>query len=330
MTSEKSRLRSRNLLPPRGRFAPSPTGELHLGNARTALLAWLQVRAAGGSYVLRVEDLDAGRVRAGYMEAQLEDLRWLGLDWDEGPDRGGPFAPYEQSRRAALYEEAIARLREQGLIYPCFCSRKEVAEAASAPHGPQDEGPVYPGTCRELSAEEVARRGRTRRASLRFRVPSGEIRFSDLLQGDQVSHPAAETGDFVIRRRDGVAAYQLAVVVDDHAMEISDVLRGADLLSSTARQLLLYYALGLSPPRWIHVPLLLGPDGDRLSKRYGGASLAGLREMGVPPEEVVGWLASTCGLAAAGERLHPRDLVDRFSLEALPREPTRPDWVPWD
>jgi glutamyl-tRNA synthetase len=313
----------------RGRFAPSPTGELHLGNARTALLAWLHARASGGAFVLRVEDLDAGRVRPGYMEAQLADLRWLGLDWDEGPDVGGRFAPYEQSRRQELYEAAIGELTARGLVYPCFCTRREIAEAASAPHGPQDEGPVYPGTCSALSAGEVARRARARTDALRFRVPPGELRFVDLLQGEQVARPAAETGDFVIRRRDGVAAYQLAVVVDDIAMEITDVVRGADLLSSTARQLLLYTALGKPPPRWLHVPLLLGPDGERLSKRHGATSLAGLREMGVEPAAVVGWLASTCGLAEEGERLLPRELVDRFSLERIPQGPTRPSALPW-
>ena len=313
----------------RGRFAPSPTGELHLGNARTALLAWLHARAAGGAFVLRVEDLDAGRVRPGYQEAQLADLRWLGLDWDEGPDVGGRFAPYQQSRRQDLYEAAIARLTAQGLVYPCFCTRKEIAEAASAPHGPQDDGPVYPGTCRALGAAEVARRARARTDALRFRVRPGEVRFADLLQGEQIARPEAETGDFVIRRRDGVAAYQLAVVVDDIAMEITDVVRGADLLSSTARQLLLYSALGKPPPRWIHVPLLLGPDGERLSKRHGATSLAGLREMGVQPAAIVGWLASTCGLAAEGERLLPRDLVGRFSLDLIPRGPTRPASLPW-
>jgi glutamyl-tRNA synthetase len=313
----------------RGRFAPSPTGELHLGNARTALLAWLHARAGGGAFVLRVEDLDAGRVRPGYMEAQLADLRWLGLDWDEGPDVGGRFAPYEQSRRQELYEAAIGELTERGLVYPCFCTRKEVAEAASAPHGPQDEGPVYPGTCSALSAGEVARRAQARTEALRFRVPPGEVGFTDLLQGEQRVRPEAETGDFVIRRRDGVAAYQLAVVVDDIAMEITDVVRGADLLSSTARQLLLYAALGKPPPRWIHVPLLLGPDGERLSKRNGAASLAELREMRIEPAEIVGWLASTCGLAEEGERLLPRDLVGRFSLDLLPRIPTHPARLPW-
>jgi glutamyl-tRNA synthetase len=263
------------------------------------------------------------------MRAQLADLRWLGLDWDEGPDVGGAFGPYEQSRRQYLYEEAIETLAARGLVYPCFCSRREVAAVASAPHGPQDDGPVYPGTCRELTAEEARRRGGIRAASLRFRTPPTEIHFTDLLQGEQAARPAEQTGDFVIRRRDGVAAYQLAVVVDDIAMEISDVVRGADLLTSTARQLLLYSALGEPPPHWVHVPLLLVPDGERMSKRHGATSLTALRELGVPPEEVVGWLAVSCGLAPPGERLLPGDLVDCFSLDTIPREATRPAALPW-
>ncbi|HEV2130547.1 MAG TPA: tRNA glutamyl-Q(34) synthetase GluQRS, partial [Longimicrobiaceae bacterium] len=258
----------------RGRFAPSPTGELHLGNLRTALLAWLQVRAAGGSFVMRIEDLDQGRVRPGMMEAQLADLRWLGLDWDEGPDVGGAFGPYLQSQRQERYEAALRRLAEQGLLYECFCSRKDIAAALSAPHGPAEEGPRYPGTCRESSAEERAGTP----AALRLRVPPGEVCFQDLLFGRLCFAPAEETGDFVVRRKDGIAAYQLAVVVDDAAMEITHVLRGADLLSSTARQLLLYDALDLPPPEWLHVPLLLGPDGERLSKRHGAVTLREVRE----------------------------------------------------
>jgi glutamyl-tRNA synthetase len=314
---------------PRSRFAPSPTGDLHLGNARTALLAWLQARAAGGAFVMRVEDLDEGRVREEYIGTQLADLRWLGLDWDEGPDVGGESGPYLQSQRLELYEEAIQRLTARGMVYECFCSRREVAAAARAPHGPEDEGPVYPGTCRDRTYEQARRRGPKRAASLRFRVPEGELRFTDLVQGEQVVRPEEELGDFVIRRRDGVPAYQLAVVVDDIAMAITDVLRGADLLASTARQLLLYAALGSAPPRWIHVPLMLAPDGERLSKRHGATTLGALRARGVAADEVVGWLASTCGLARTGERLSPAELVQRFSLDRLPQNPTRPARLPW-
>ncbi|MEW5929756.1 MAG: tRNA glutamyl-Q(34) synthetase GluQRS [Gemmatimonadota bacterium] len=303
----------------RGRFAPSPTGRLHLGNARTALLAWLHARAAGGRFVMRVEDLDRGRVRPGYMEAQLDDLRWLGLDWDEGPDVGGPHAPYVQSERQADYAAALARLEAAGLLYPCFCSRKEIAAAASAPHGPADEGPRYPGRCRERP-RQPGDEGRA--AALRFRVAPGAVGFRDLLQGDVAFDPEAETGDFVVRRKDGVAAYQLAVVVDDAAMGITHVVRGADLLPSTARQLLLYRALGLAPPEFLHVPLMLGPDGERLAKRHGAVSLAELREAGVSPVRATGWLASTCALAEPGEEVEAGGLVGRFAVERLPREAT--------
>ena len=267
---------------------------------------------------MRVEDLDRGRVRPGIMEAQLEDLRWLGLDWDEGPEVGGPYTPYLQSERRELYREALRCLDEQGLLYACSCSRREIAEAASAPH-PGEEGPRYPGTCRE-------RVGDVNRApegvALRFRVSPGPVEFQDGMHGSIRFHPAEETGDFVVRRKDGIAAYQLAVMVDDAAMEITHVLRGDDLLSSTARQLLLYDALGLLPPAWIHVPLLLGPDGERLSKRHGSVSLRGAREAGVRPEVLVGWLAATCGLAERGEELSARELIPRFDLGRLPREPT--------
>jgi glutamyl-tRNA synthetase len=302
----------------RGRFAPSPTGELHLGNARTALLAWLQVRAAGGVLVMRVEDLDPGRVRPGLMEAQWADLRWLGLDWDEGPDMGGALGPYIQSQRAPLYDAALQRLEAAGQLFACRCSRKDIAAASSAPHGPDDEGPRYPGACRETPVETLAGRP----TALRFRAPPGPVVFEDLLYGVTTFHPAEETGDFVVRRKDGVAAYQLAVVVDDAAMRITHVLRGADLLPSTARQLVLYRALDLEPPAWLHVPLLLGPDGERLSKRHGSVTLREAREAGATPEQVVGWLASTCGLAEPGEHCSPRDLIGRFSPERLPREPT--------
>ncbi|HEU0297879.1 MAG TPA: tRNA glutamyl-Q(34) synthetase GluQRS, partial [Longimicrobium sp.] len=255
----------------RGRFAPSPTGALHLGNARTALLAWLHARAAGGAFVMRVEDLDAGRVRPGIMERQLDELRWLGVDWDEGPDAGGPFAPYVQSARQPMYDDALRRLAERGLLFACTCSRRDIAQAASAPHA-GEEGPRYPGTCRARLADptvpSLLAHGRGELA-LRMRVEPGAVCFGDGVMGDCCFDPAAEGGDFVVRRRDGAAAYQLAVVVDDAAMRITHVVRGADLLSSTARQLLLYRALGLSIPEFLHVPLMLGPDGERLAKRHG-------------------------------------------------------------
>ncbi|HEX9399868.1 MAG TPA: tRNA glutamyl-Q(34) synthetase GluQRS [Anaeromyxobacter sp.] len=306
---------------PRGRFAPSPTGPLHLGNARTALISWLAARAAGGAYVMRVEDLDGPRVRPGLEGRILDELRWLGIDWDEGPDVGGPSAPYRQSERAPAYAAALARLRALDLVYPCFCSRAEIAAVAQAPHGPSDEGPRYPGTCARLDAAEAARRTAARRPAWRFHAAPGKVRFHDGLHGAQEVDVAAQVGDFVVARADGVPAYQLAVVVDDAAMAVTDVVRGDDLLPSTGRQLLLYAALGLPPPRFAHVPLVVGDDGERLAKRHGALSLGELRERGADPLAVVGLLAELSGLASAGARLAAADLVAGFSLDLLPRGP---------
>lgn len=305
----------------RGRFAPSPTGPLHLGNARTALLAWLHARAAGGRFVIRVEDLDAGRMRPGVMEAQLADLRWLGLDWDEGPDVGGPFGPYLQTERQDGYRAALGHLASAGRLFACLCTRRDLAAAASAPHV-GEEGPRYPGTCR---ARGIAASGDGLAAApgeaLRFRTDPGPVCFHDLLHGHVCFDPGTETGDFVVRRKDGVAAYQLAVVVDDAAMRITHVVRGADLLASTARQLLLYRVLGLDPPVFLHVPLLLGADGARLAKRHGSVTLAEARAVGARPEEVLGWLAATCGLSEPGEALSAAALVPRWDVARLAREP---------
>jgi len=308
-------------MPYRGRFAPSPTGPLHLGNARTALVAWLAARAAGGAFVMRVEDLDGPRVRPGLEARILEELAWLGLDWDEGPDVGGPFGPYRQSERLARHAGVVSRLREAGLAYPCFCSRSEVAAAAHAPHGPSDDGPRYPGTCRDLSAAGREERARTRRPAWRFRVPQGPVAFEDQVHGPQSTDVAAAVGDFVVARADGVPAYQLAVVVDDAAMGVTDVVRGDDLLPSTARQLLLYRALGLAAPRFAHVPLVVGLDGERLAKRHGAVSLGELRSRGADPRAVVGLLAALSGLVPAGARAAPRDLVAGFDLARIPRAP---------
>jgi glutamyl-tRNA synthetase len=304
----------------RGRFAPSPTGPIHLGNARTALLSWLAARSARGAYALRVEDLDGPRVRPGLEARILDELRWLGLDWDEGPDLGGPLGPYRQSERLPRYAQALDRLRGEGLVYPCFCSRSEIAAASQAPHGASDEGPRYPGTCGALGPGEIARRATTRRPAWRLRVVPGEVRFEDGVHGSVAFEVAREVGDFVVARADGVPAYQLAVVVDDAAMAITDVVRGDDLLSSTARQLLLYRALALPAPRFAHVPLVVGEDGARLAKRHGALSLGELRERGADPRSVVALLADLSGLAV-GRRAEPRELVGAFRLGALPRAP---------
>jgi glutamyl-tRNA synthetase len=299
----------------RGRFAPSPTGDLHLGGARTALVAWLAARAAGGALVLRVEDLDRARAVPGATERILEDLRWLGLVWDEGP--------FVQSERTSLYAEAVARLMRAGRAFECFCSRAEVARAATAPHGPSDDGPRYPGTCRGLTAEErVARRAAGRRPSVRFLVNQDTVTWVDRVYGEARDRVDEQVGDFVIVRADGVFAYQLAVVVDDIAMGITEVVRGDDLRGSTARQILVYRALGATPPGWLHVPLVLGPDGARLSKRHGAIGVRALREAGASPERVIGRLAETLGLAAPGEAIDAASLVARFDPARLPRTPT--------
>ena len=271
----------------RGRYAPSPTGDLHLGNLRTALLAWLFARSAGSEFAMRVEDLDTGRVREEYVGRQLDDLAALGLDWD------GPAV--RQSERLGLYEEAIARLDAEGLLYPCFCTRREIREAASAPHGSLPEG-AYPGTCRELTAaERRAREAAGRPPALRVRA-------------------AGHTDDFVVRRNDGVPAYNLAVIVDDAAQGVEEVVRGADLASSTPRQLLLADLLELEPPRsYVHVPLMLGPDGTRLAKRHGAVTLGDQLADGRTPEEVRTELARGLGLATADEEVVPlEELLRRF------------------
>jgi glutamyl-tRNA synthetase len=296
----------------RSRLAPSPTGALHAGNARTFLLTWLHVRAAGGTLLLRIDDLDGPRVRGGAAAQALDDLRWMGLDWDEGE------GVLVQSERAAVYDEALARLAAAGLVYPCVCTRAEVASAASAPHG--SEGPPYPGTCRGRwcdAAESEVATGRP--AALRFRVPEGDVAFEDDFAGPQRFRPAAETGDFVVRKANGTAAYQLATVVDDAASRVDTVIRGDDLLPSTARQILLQRALGLPHPRWVHFPLVVGPDGRRLAKRHGDTTLRTLRATGWTPEELVGRLAEMSGLASPGERAAPRDLLPRWSLGRVPR-----------
>ena len=302
---------------PRGRYAPSPTGTTHLGNASTALLAWLSVRSRRGAYVIRMEDLDRPRVVAGAADAILRDLRWLGLDWDEGPDASGPYAPYVQSERGAHYEAAFERLRAAGLVYPCFCSRKDIQSAASAPQAPGDEA-HYPGTCRDLPRSEVARRVASGRAhAWRFRVdPAGILPFTDLVRGRYEADPGS-IGDFVVRRADGVPAYQLAVVADDIAMNLSEVVRGDDLLPSTIRQLLLYRALGASPPAFAHVPLLLGDDGVRLSKRHRGVTLHELRDAGESAEAIVGRLAHRHGLRETAAPVAARELVEGFDLAVL-------------
>jgi len=298
----------------RGRYAPSPTGNLHLGNLRTALLAWLFVRCADGQFVLRIENLDRPRVRSEASERMLFDLRWLGLDWDEGPDIGGPYAPYFQGERQEMYTSCLQRLLDKDLIYPCYCSRAEIAHAASAPHG--DEGPRYPGTCRNLTqAQRRQHEAHNRRPSLRFRVDDERtVSFTDLLVGPIEQQVQQTIGDFIVCRSDGIFAYQFAVVVDDALMHMNQVVRGIDLLQSTARQILLFEALGFPVPTFAHVPLLLDEQGKRFSKRTQSAGLEPLRASGATPEQIVGQFASGCGLADKGELLSASKLAQQYKL----------------
>jgi glutamyl/glutaminyl-tRNA synthetase len=288
----------------RGRLAPSPTGLLHAGHARTFWIAAQRAFSHRGQLILRNEDLDAARCRTEFVETMFEDLRWLGIEWDEGPDCGGPCAPYTQSERISFYREALRKLREAGLIYPCTCSRREVSHAASAPNDGDDE-PIYPGTCRPTHAGEVARATRIRdygvddaapQMSWRFRVPDGEeICFTDLRLGPQRWIAGRDFGDFIVWRRDDVPAYQLAVVVDDAAMRITEVVRGADLLKSTARQILLFRALNLTPPHYFHCDLVRDENGMRLAKRHDSLSIRRLRSMGCNPEAVrTGHISTHC------------------------------------
>lgn len=295
-----------------GRFAPSPTGVLHLGNARSFLLAWLSVRAQGGELRMRIEDLDGPRVRAGAEQECLEDLTWLGLDWDGTLVR--------QSEHQQPYRQALDHLLETGRAYVCTCSRKEVEQAASAPHV-GEEGPIYPGTCRERYPDPQAiLADQDQAAAIRFHAPPGEVRFHDGFLGPQSIDVARDLGDFVIAKRDGQAAYQLAVLIDDVAMGITEVLRGDDLLTSAARQIQLAEALDLQAPQYLHVPLVVGPDGRRLAKRHGDTSLKAFRDAGVAPEEILGWLAASCGLQETAAPLTATAMLPHYDLQALPRQ----------
>jgi glutamyl-tRNA synthetase len=288
-----------------GRFAPSPTGTLHVGNLRTALAAWLFARSQDARYLVRMEDLDSGRVRDRFYDEQLHDLAAIGLDWD------GPVV--RQSERIALYEEAVAALRERGLIYECWCTRAEIREAASAPHGSLPEG-AYPGTCLHLTAAQRAEREASGRPpALRVRADGATVAFDDRLAG----HYEGVVDDFVVRRNDGAYAYNLAVVVDDADQGIGEVVRGVDLLDSTPRQLWLGARLGLRAPRHAHVGLVLGPDGTRLAKRHGAVTLADRAALGQDADDVRDELAASLHLCARGEQLTPAQLVERFSVGDL-------------
>jgi glutamyl-tRNA synthetase len=297
--------------PPVARLAPSPTGAQHVGNARTYLIAWLSARAQRGTVHLRIEDIDSPRIKPGAAVEAIEDLRWLGLDWDG--------APAVQTARLAAYEGALQALQAKDLVYPCTCTRADIEHAASAPH-PEHEGPVYPGTCAGIKVADRAALT-NKPIAWRFRVSKVGPEFVDGLHGPTLIDLRNVGGDFVVWKSVGVPAYQLAVVVDDAAFGVTEVVRGDDLLTSTPRQLLLYEALGWKPPRFIHVPLVVGADGRRLAKRHGDTRLAALREAGVAPQAVLGLLAWSCGWISKIEPMQIAELLPLFRLETIPREP---------
>ena len=306
----------------KGRFAPTPSGQMHLGNALSALLCWLSVRSQGGRLLLRVEDLDLQRTSPAFTQDILQDLAWLGLSWDEGPSAGpggkaaGENGPYLQSLRSDFYAGCLRRLDARHLLYPCFCSRAQL-HAATAPH--QSDGSyVYGGRCRSLT--KAQRQAQNRPGAVRVLVPDETISFTDGCQGPYSQNLAENCGDFILRRSDGVYAYQLAAPADDGAMGVTEVVRGRDLLSSTPRQIWLMRQLGYTPPRFCHTPLLLAADGRRLSKRDGDLSLAALRQRGVKPEDLVGHLAHLCGLLPTPRPVSAAQLAPSFCWENVRRE----------
>ncbi len=297
----------------RVRFAPSPTGRLHVGNARTAVFNYLFARARGGTLVLRIEDTDAARSTAEFRDEQMDDLRWLGVAWDEGPDEGGDFGPYLQSARLDLYQDHVKRLTEAGLTFKCYCTDEEL-EADRRYLLTRKLPPRYVGRCRDLSpAEQRQKEAEGRPAAIRFRVPDQGLSFTDLIRGE-VAWPSGTAGDFVLLRADGTPTYTLAAVVDDALMEISHVIRGEDHLTNTARQLLLYKTLGYAPPVFAHHSLLVGPDRQKLSKRHGATSVREFRETGVLPEALTNYLCFLGGGLAGGEFFVPEDLARAWDL----------------
>ena len=306
------------------RFAPSPTGAIHLGNARTALFNWLAARASGGRFVLRIEDTDAERSRPEHVAALLRDLRWLGLDWDAGPEAEGDAGPYYQSQRGGIYADYYARLEADGRAYPCYCTSEEL-EAARRAQRARGEPPRYPGRCRNLSAEDRERlAAEGREPTLRFRVEAGEIAFADLVRGRQ-SFQGEEIGDFIIRRSDGTPAFFFTNAVDDALMGVNRVLRGEDHLTNTPRQMLILDALGLPSPEYGHISLLTGDDGAPLSKRGGSRSLAELRAAGYLPEALTNYMARLGHPIEAGDLFGLDDLAGHFAVERLSRAPARFD-----
>ena len=304
---------------PVGRLAPSPTGAQHVGNARTYLVAWLSIRSRGGRVILRMEDIDSPRIKSWAAAEAIDDLRWLGLDWDEGPDVGGPHGPFVQTQRLDRYVAGLEHCQAAEQAYPCTCTRADIVAAASAPHLGQ-EGPKYPGTCATRTASDADNFAGIPFA-WRFRMPHTESKFMDLVAGDQRSSLADDLGDFVISKTDRAPSYQLAVVVDDHEMEVTEVVRGDDLLPSTFRQLALYEFFGWEPPKFAHVPLVVGPDGRRLAKRHGDTRLSEIRKRGLGPEKLLGLLAWSCGLRTTADPTTAAELVAGFDLSQITSGP---------
>jgi len=306
----------------RGRFAPSPTGALHLGNARTFLLTWLSIKSQGGEIVLRIEDLDHPKVKPNTIKEAVDDLQWLGLTWDEGfSSEIQPYKPYIQSQRTQIYKEALEKLIEKDLVYPCICSRREIEESQSAPH--DGESPKYLGECKNRfktweEAEKILPDNRI--PIWRFKSSDKDICFDDGFMGINKFNNAQLFGDFAIARHQYGAGYMLAVVVDDALMEITEVVRGNDLLDSTPRQLEIYKALNLKAPSFIHVPLVVAPDGRRLAKRHGDTRISTLRKADNSPEKIIGLLAYWCGWAEFGDELTAQELISRFSWKTLKPE----------
>lgn len=303
-----------------GRLAPSPTGALHLGNARTFLLAWLSVRQQAGTLILRMEDIDSPRVKPSARKSTLDDLRWLGLDWDFGPDVGGPHQPYTQTERAQIYVEQLRTLIDREWVYPCICSRAEIVRSASAPHESLD-GPIYPGTCSTRQAIDAQRLNEADFA-WRWRASNSTIHLTDAVHGQLMRNIARELGDFVVARGSGWPAYQLAVIVDDYLMGVTEVVRGDDLLASTFRQIDLLTRLGWPIPAYAHVPLIVGPDGRRLAKRHGDTRLSFFREQGIRPTTIVGYLAWTFGALSSPQPLEARELLGCVEWSKLGKNAT--------
>lgn len=298
-----------------GRFAPTPSGRIHLGNILCAMLSWLSVRSQNGRYLLRIEDLDAMRCPRSLADVIEDDLTWFGIDWDDGGSKGGDS--WYQSTRSPIYDNYFEKLQQKGLIYPCFCSRAEL-HTAQAPHR-ADGTYIYAGTCRNLTPEQIAEKSKKRHPAARLRVPDREVSFIDGCQGLHTENLAHDCGDFLIRRSDGVYGYQLAVVVDDAEMGVTEVVRGRDLLESTPRQLYLYEQLELQAPEFYHIPLLTAPDGRRLSKRDGDLDLGVLRERFGHPEPIIGMMAHAIGLRPTAQPVTMHDLIADFSWDKIPK-----------